>query len=385
MALLSRRSGLRSACWLLSPVLALIWLATPSAEAVPPTDLPTVIGMQVDDAVKTLAGIGVQSTTVPDPVPEGVDRSLVLVQDVIDTSVHIDPGPTNSVQLILGSTVPKLSGLSTADATRRLTAGGLAANRVPPDATDSAVVRGQDPAPGALVPLGSPVAITVVSVVAVPDIRGLSASDARDVITQAGLRLTIAAVPPGSTAGQVLEQKPAPGTPVELGSDVQARVAVIPQPPTLISVPNVVGLDSTRAEQVVTAAGLALSATRVGSGTVFTAVQQDPQPGTRVRPGSTVTVRFEARPPPTRHRQFPVAAVGGVAGLMVIVVVIFLIYQQIRANRQRKWVREHISVRAAAIAAAEIALVDRDPASGHTMRLEPHPDPGTQTLQERSP
>jgi hypothetical protein len=107
--------------------------------------------MQVDDAVTTLLDVGVTSTTVPDPVPEGVDRSLVLVQEVIDSSVRTQ-APTNSVQLILGSRVPTLLELSASAAASSLTARGLAVSGIPPDAGDSAVVRSQDPAlPGAFV------------------------------------------------------------------------------------------------------------------------------------------------------------------------------------------------------------------------------------------
>jgi hypothetical protein len=200
--------------------------AMSSASAAPPPDLPPLIGLQVDDAVQKLTELKVTIELLPGSVPDGVDRGSVLVQDVVDISIHIDPGPTNAVRLVLGSRVPDLTGLSAAEAARVGGLRGLAVQPSPSGAPDGATVRDQLPLPGTLVPLGSQVTVGVVAVVetavpvTVPDVIGLGLADVRRTLDAAGLVLSPSRV---GAAAVAVAQSPAAGSQVTRRSRVSVR------------------------------------------------------------------------------------------------------------------------------------------------------------------
>ena len=220
--------GSRSAA--LAALLGLVVAAAPlvvtsgRAAATPPADLPPLVGLPVDDALQRLAELKVTTRLDPDPLADGVDRSLVLVLDVVDTSIHIDPGPTNAVRLVLGSRVPDLTSLTAAEALRLARLRGLVVRRSPADAPDTAIVTEQLPTPGTLVPIDDVVTARVIPVVTVPDVRGKSVAEAETALQAAGLRLTVQRVGPGPDFGPVATQRPAAGTLVVAGSVVTAAV-----------------------------------------------------------------------------------------------------------------------------------------------------------------
>jgi hypothetical protein len=379
------------------------------AAATPPADLPPLIGLPVDDAMQKLVELKVTAQLEPDPLPDGVDRSLVLVRDVVDTSIHIDPGPTNAVRLVLGSRVPDLIGLTAAEAVRVAGLRGLAVQRSPADAPDTATVREQLPAPATLVSINDVLTAEVIPVVSVPDVRGKSVSDARAALKAAGLLLTVQQVGPGPDFGPVVAQRPAAGALVDAGSVVTAQVDTRVPPPPPVIVPDVIGLEPAQARRVLEARALVLAPTTVGTGRVR-AVRQSPAAGSRLSRGSQVSVRFESaalptstsgrpRPEPSTPAIVPVGSepAGGAVLVLVILAAAMLATAAIgirraRARRRplqgrdpqrrhpmrpdpRAEVRGHLSTVATTV-------TDQEPSLRSSVRLEPRTDPGRQTLEE---
>jgi eukaryotic-like serine/threonine-protein kinase len=134
--------------------------------------------------------------------------------------------------------------------------------------------------------------------VAVPDLTGLSQSQAEATITDKGLAVgtvtsqTSATVP----AGQVVSQAPSPGTKVDKGTSVSIVVSSgspSPSPsPSQVLVPSVLTMDQGTAETTLTDVGFQVAVKKKGGtgqppGTV---VAQDPAGDTKAPAGSTVTI-----------------------------------------------------------------------------------------------
>ena len=134
--------------------------------------------------------------------------------------------------------------------------------------------------------------------VLVPTVVGLQQQVATDQLAESGLRVTqvrtveTAQYPPGT----VVDQSRAAQSRVEPGTTIEITVAIVPRVP----VPGLQGMTVANARETLASLGLALGsvATRttldVPAGTV---VGQNPSPGTRVAPGSAVTLTV-AEPPP---------------------------------------------------------------------------------------
>jgi PASTA domain len=398
-------------------------VASGRAAATPPADLPPLVGLPVDDALQKLAQLKVAAQLDPDLLPDGVDRSLVLVLDVIDTSIHIDPGPTNAVRLVLGSSVPDLAGLTAAEAARLAGLRGLVVQRSPADVPDTAIVTEQRPASATLVRIPGVVTAQVVPVVTVPDVGGKSVSGARAALQAAGLRLTVQQLGPGPDFGPVASQRPAAGTRVPAGTVVTAEVNTQVSRPEQVTVPDVIGLEPAQARRTLEASALTLAPVTVGSGRVR-AVQQSPAARSRVNRGARVTVRFESGAPgptgttsrspepgtpagpsgaasvqPGTPAIAPVAShsVGGAILLLVFLAAAVLATAAIggrrararrRAPRGPDLQRRHpphsdprVEVRGRPSTAAT-TVTDQDPSLRASVRFEPRADQGRQTLEE---
>lgn len=256
-----RRGGPAWLPWVVFVILVLIvaWLlwrfmdwgtpdSVPVSKSVQVTALvPSVIGLTAEEAATeiTNAGFKPESETVYDTdQPEGV----VANQD-----------PAGGTQLIKGGTVylgvsagvasatgaddgeadrgngaPDVIGMSEDLAIKALERSGLKASvsHAYGDAAQG-VVFFQSPAPGDPVEAGQTVAITVslgrrVRQVRMPDVIGLSESQARSRITAAGLTPRPMYQPKLDSVGRVYEQSPAPGTLVDEGRRVFFLLGVAP-------------------------------------------------------------------------------------------------------------------------------------------------------------
>jgi len=192
----------------------------------------------------------------------------------------------------------------TTDARLRLQVSG----DTPADASKFVVVR-QTPEPDATVPAGTTVTVVVQAtasrqtppssavivpgrITTVPELVKHSLYEARPLVETARLKLEVSGGAPEDTSHAiVMDQKPAPGTRVLVGTTVVVTVQ-IQRPVESAIVPDVQSHRLPEAQPLVARAGLKLE---VSGGApedtkYATVVSQKPPPGTRVRMGSTVIV-----------------------------------------------------------------------------------------------
>jgi serine/threonine-protein kinase len=172
-----------------------------------------------------------------------------------------------------------------------------------PDATGNApctsdqinkVVR-TDPAVGTFLPQGTTVTLFVGALpppVPVPNVVGDSQADAQTALTKAGL--TLAPNPQTQSTndpnqvGKVISQNPAANTNAPANSPVSI---VIGAQPTLVSVPDERGQMYDAAKQALTTAGFVVKKqTQANQAPAGTVVDMNPQAGTQVAQGTTVTL-----------------------------------------------------------------------------------------------
>lgn len=123
----------------------------------------------------------------------------------------------------------------------------------------------------------------------VPDVLGLTATQASEKIKGAGLLAGQVSYEPGAQGalGAVVSATPAPGERVKRNSLV-ALTVVGAQP---VTVPNFVGLSAGGAQAAAAAVGLnVISAEKKSKTKKGTVLAQDPAPGTPVQPGGSVHV-----------------------------------------------------------------------------------------------
>lgn len=131
--------------------------------------------------------------------------------------------------------------------------------------------------------------------VEVPDLAGLGLPEAVAALTDADLRLGevtyTSQIPAGMKEGQTVAQDPAAGTDVERESAVNVLVAGKAE----IEVPALIGLSVEEATKVLEDAGFAVKTVEVeDEAEPGTVVDQSPQTGSMVTPGSEVTIVVSA-------------------------------------------------------------------------------------------
>jgi beta-lactam-binding protein with PASTA domain/predicted Ser/Thr protein kinase len=190
-------------------------------------------------------------------------------------------------------TVPKVTGFSSETAVARLEAAKLDSqiNPVASAAAEGTVVE-QDPVSGTRVDEGSTVTLNVSTgpaVVEVPEVQGLSESDATKKLRQAGFEVDpefrfSARLPKGRAIGT----EPGSGTPTTIGSTVKL---IISRGTNQVAVPDVVGLQTDGALARLNSAGLAGNVvSRDSDAPVNQVVDQSPVAGQLVKKGAQVTI-----------------------------------------------------------------------------------------------
>jgi beta-lactam-binding protein with PASTA domain len=253
--------------------------------------IPDVAGMIFDAARERLAGFNVQRVH-----RAGVEPGGTVIGQSPAAGSTLAPGATVRLVLSDGSLVrvPRVAGLTVAEARQRLAAGELrvAVSDVASDAPVGTVLS-QRPADGEIAARGSTVRVGVSSGAAagrrvpVPNVVGAPFERAQSQLTRFRIERSERAA--RAPVGTVLEQVPAPGTPLEPGAEVALIVSSGGVPET-IEVPNVVA-------QPADAADNALAEFRVeretvpGSEPAGRILAQEPAAGSSAAPGSTVRVR----------------------------------------------------------------------------------------------
>lgn len=235
-------------------------------------------GLTAGDAANRITGTAAVGTVVEQsPAPGGRVSSRGRVELVVEAE------PT---------TVPPVVGLPLRDAEARLVAAGLRSGSVREEITGArgaGEVLRQEPGPDRQVPVGSEVALWVeAQSVVVPSLVKVDVRRAGAELRQVGLRArTDTRLVEGAADGVVLEQRPDPGARVRPGTTVSLLVAE-----RGVRVPDLVGSSRRVLERALAGRDLSVGqvSSRPGRGTPGTVVEQNPRPGTLVRPGTPVHV-----------------------------------------------------------------------------------------------
>jgi len=193
--------------------------------------VPRVVGLTFEEAVEVLedAGLDWQRQDVFADREEGV----VASQDP-KADEEVEEGTEVLIRVSQGTeqvAVPDVLDQTEASARQELEQAGFEVSVVeaPDDDTAEGLVSAQSPDPGIQADRGSTVQITISTgpdVVAVPDVTGMEAADARAALEEAGFRPRGVArdTAEPSEEGVVLEQDPAGATEAERGSSVTIYV-----------------------------------------------------------------------------------------------------------------------------------------------------------------
>jgi eukaryotic-like serine/threonine-protein kinase len=196
--------------------------------------------------------------------------------------------------------VPSVVGLEEILAVRRLRNEDLQPDvrRVRHEEVPRGKVISQDPEPGDRVARDNQVVLRVSQgppITDVPDVVGRTATDAVEIINDAGLDANVQRVPSREPEGTVVAQHPAAGETVRLGTSVRINAS---EGPELVPVPSVVGDRYEDALATLQQAGFAVARTDVESdaprGVV---VGQNLGEGTSQPKGSRITLSVSEGPP----------------------------------------------------------------------------------------
>jgi beta-lactam-binding protein with PASTA domain len=330
--------------------------------ATPPSVVPRIVGLLREQALTALKTAGLRLGRVS-------GRGDIVRSQDPEAGRKVTPG--SPVNITVGSVtrlvvVPRLIRMTADDAADVLADRGLVLGPVD---GDGEVIRDQFPEPGTEVPVGSAVSVTTERgevppvLVKVPNLVGRKVSAARTALTGAGLVLSGKPAADRTVAGQ----KPAAGTLVSPRSGVAVTLVAIP----MVRVPDLLGGKASGALTALSAVGLLFAG---GSDSERDIVSQHPAAGTLVPVGTTVTATFDQS-----SSSWPAVAV--LAALLLGAAA--AIYRVVRLRLDQGWVRNKVRVvaRQSALLGPRITESNRSPAMP-VVRIEPHADPGTHTLEE---
>ena len=214
------------------------------------------------------------------------------------------PGPAERVD------VPDVTNKTLEEARGLLTAAGLKSvveDRQAHATVPEGNVISQDPAPPATIEEGSTVNLIVSlgpQIVTVPNVEGKSLSDAEKLITAEGLVVGTISRRFSSTVpkDQVIDQEPEGGFETRAGAKVDLTVS---RGPDTAPVPTVTGKSEAEATAELKAAGFEVNVVRSSEGScAFTpgeVCDQNPDGGTTLEKGKTVTIIVGEEPSPTEE------------------------------------------------------------------------------------
>ncbi|MDO5709135.1 MAG: PASTA domain-containing protein [Coriobacteriales bacterium] len=253
-------------------------------------EVPDVKGRTRDEAKDILvkARLGFDYTTAYD---EKVAEGKVISQSINPKS-KVKAGTTVSVTVSLGAKpasnvkVPDVRTYNWTDAEKALRSAGLSARYT---GDPAGTVTSQDVAPGTSVAPNTVVTVTLSSpakTVKVPDLVGLSVTSAEIATDEAGLGLDVG----GKFHGTVVDQWPAAGTEVEPRTTIHVTIDSSEFDKVTVTVPNLIGLSADDAMNKCEEAGLKIESMDGQHGIVE---KQSPEAGAVVDEGSTVTISLD--------------------------------------------------------------------------------------------
>ncbi|MBQ6390531.1 MAG: PASTA domain-containing protein [Eggerthellaceae bacterium] len=271
--------------------------ASSSSSAAPQMiSVPNVVSLTTTQAKYAITGSGLMVSRIDSKHSSDVPTGHVISQDPAPGTA-VNKGTGVSFVVSLGkehpskASVPDVTGMSWSEAKSTLKSANLNAAK---KGDTSGEVVSQDIAAGTLVDKGTTVTVTLSSPkpaqVKVPNVIGKTWNDAKAALESAGL----GAAKKGDSEGAVESQSIAAGTKVDKGTTVTVTLAS--PKPTQVTVPDVTGKNWADAKATLESAQLTAAETGDPDGTV---TSQDVAAGTQVDPGTTVTVTLSA-PKPTQ-------------------------------------------------------------------------------------
>lgn len=268
-------------------------------------EVPDVVGMTQEEATAEIEDAGLAVGEVKLQPSDEAPKDEVLSQspapgEEVREDTRVDLVVSAGEELV---EVPDVVGLTQTEAIRTLQAEGLVASpkTEPTDKEDPGTVIAQSPEAGIEVAPGEVIEITVaaeptIETVEVPDVVGITETDATASIEDAGLKAQIVNTPSAEVAkGVVISQLPQAGSITLPGSSVAIVVSSgAPEQPATVQVPSVVGDELADAEETLAELGLVVQAittpgTAENSGDVLAQV---PAAGAMVPEGSTVALLY---------------------------------------------------------------------------------------------
>ena len=266
--------------------------------------IPDVIGKNSDQAGQILDSAGFRVAIKA--VPSGAPRDQVVEQDPIPTDRgggKAEKGSTVTLSVSSGPAiraVPTVTGLSEADATKRLEHVGFKVNTQ--QQYSKTVPRGQvigtSPAAGTQLSTLQPVTLLVsrgANTVLVPNVVGLNDQAALATLSNAGLSGTEVQKDSTEPAGKVLSQSPGAGKRIGRGSQVTIFAST-----GAITVPDVTGQPRKSAVTALKKAGFVPAVTEqttTDPAQVGVVISEFPPAGSRGQRGDTVTIAVGTSPP----------------------------------------------------------------------------------------
>lgn len=308
----NRRKRILIAAGIIGAVLLaalLAWLIFGQKPAAEPTtiDMPSLVGLSYDEAVRTLEQNELQVGRVQEEASEDIDEGMITRHDP-EAGAQVTKGDEVDIWTSTGpaeAEIPDVSGETLTAATEILKEAGFEVGdvtRVFDEDAEKDTVISQSPAAAEKAPKGSKINMTVSDgpkpevTVVVPSVRGLSRQQAVDKIEARGLKAAIEdEVSDSVRSGTVIRQNPDPGTSKPKGSTVTIFVS---SGPAEVEVPNLQGMPESSARRQLQNLGLKVE-TREEESTVFdpgTVVGQSPMAGNSVAPGTTVTLVIATEP-----------------------------------------------------------------------------------------
>ena len=269
--------------------------ASSSSSAAPQMiSVPNVVSLTTTQAKYAITGSGLMVSRIDSKHSSDVPTGHVISQDPAPGTA-VNKGTGVSFVVSLGkehpskASVPDVTGMSWSEAKSTLKSANLNAAK---KGDTSGEVVSQDIAAGTLVDKGTTVTVTLSSPkpaqVKVPNVIGKTWNDAKAALESAGL----GAAKKGDSEGAVESQSIAAGTKVDKGTTVTVTLAS--PKPTQVTVPDVTGKNWADAKATLESAQLTAAETGDPDGTV---TSQDVAAGTQVDPGTTVTVTLSAPKP----------------------------------------------------------------------------------------
>lgn len=224
-----------------------------------------------------------------------------------NSPISIIKPSSNSAQ----TEVPSLTGLSLAQATKKLTEAGFKVGKITEQSSTQAAGQvieysyaGKQLSDGAKAPKGSKIDLLVSigssgqNAQEVPDVVGKSEREASDLITKAGFKVVVTRIEDDTVeSGFVIKSTPRAGEQLVAGGQVEIVVSRGPLSES-VEVPDVVGIDEAAARVALENVGLEMKVTKSSSTTVpeGMVIKSSPVAGTEVETATTVVVVISTGP-----------------------------------------------------------------------------------------